>query len=248
MGGRWVSQELNPSYKFGADLQKLEMGEPQSLPVEGKRAGAARFGAERPDEGIGERAAPLLERDHGGKDFLLALDRDDVGLQHALDGGRDLGACKPVGAIEDPGGFGHGDDADETAIVLGQLPLDEPRRLRGLNGIVLRQVADQDVGIEPDHRRLRRRATSAAAPAIAASRISSIVTLRRPRGLMMPRRADAGSFGNRTTLPSGCTKNLTRSPGFNRRCSRMAFGIVAWPLLVSVLVSADSMPPPLHIT
>src|SRR5258708_40139602 len=101
MGGRWVSQELNPSYKFGADLQKLEMGEPQSLPVEGKRAGAARFGAERPDEGIGERAAPLLERDHGGKDFLLALDRDDVGLQHALDGGRDLGACKPVGAIED---------------------------------------------------------------------------------------------------------------------------------------------------
>jgi hypothetical protein len=25
------------------------------------------------------------------------------------------------------------------------------------------------------------------------------------------------SFGKSTTLPSGCTKNLTRSPGFNRR-------------------------------
>jgi hypothetical protein len=30
---------------------------------------------------------------------------------------------------------------------------------------------------------------------------------------------------------------LTRSPGFSRRCSRIAFGIVAWPFVVI----ADSM-------
>src|SRR6516164_3015716 len=48
---------------------------------------------------------------------------------------------------------------------------------------------------------------------------------------------DAGRFGNRTTLPSGCMKNLSLSPRFNPRCSRMNFGIVACPLLVI----ADSM-------
>jgi hypothetical protein len=57
----------------------------------------------------------------------------------------------------------------------------------------------------------------------------------------MPRKADAGNFGRRTTLPSGCTKNLTRSPGFNPRCLRTALGIVACPFTVI----ADSMVAPL---
>src|SRR4029077_556724 len=43
---------------------------------------------------------------------------------------------------------------------------------------------------------------------------------------------EADRFGKRTTLPSGCIKNLTRSPDVNPRCSRIAFGIVAWPFLV----------------
>src|ERR1017187_4931839 len=68
------------------------------------------------------------------------------------------------------------------------------------------------------------------------SRVACLVAL------SIPRRAEAGSFGSRTTVPSGCTKNLTRSPGLRWRCSRMAFGIVAWPLLVI----ADSMLSPLH--
>ena len=48
----------------------------------------------------------------------------------------------------------------------------------------------------------------------------------------MPRKTEADRFGKRTTLPSGCIKNLTRSPDVNPRCSRIAFGIVAWPFLV----------------
>jgi hypothetical protein len=48
----------------------------------------------------------------------------------------------------------------------------------------------------------------------------------------MPRSVVAGSFGRSTTLPSGWTKNFTRSPGRSPRYSRIAFGIVAWPLLV----------------
>src|SRR6202048_1641883 len=57
----------------------------------------------------------------------------------------------------------------------------------------------------------------------------------------------AGRFSKRTTLPSGCMKNLSRWPGFNPRCSRMAFGIVACPLLVSA-DSMDDLPAPLHFT
>src|SRR5260370_23122684 len=147
---------------------------------------------------------------------------------------------KAIGAVDDPYGLDHRDDADEAGIIPRQPALDQLRRLGRLNGVVLREVADENVGVEPDHRRLAR-GVGRAAPAAAAALISSIVTGRRP-GLTMPRKAEAGSFGKRTTLPSGCTKNLTRSPGFNRRCSRMAFGIVAWPLAVI----ADSMVPPLH--
>jgi hypothetical protein len=55
----------------------------------------------------------------------------------------------------------------------------------------------------------------------------------------MPLNAETGSLGRRTTVPSGCIKNFARSPGFKRRCSRIAFGIVAWPLTVI----ADSMFP-----
>jgi hypothetical protein len=70
--------------------------------------------------------------------------------------------------------------------------------------------------------------------------ISSVITGRGVRGFTIPRTADAEIFGNNTTLPSGCTKNLTRSPGCSPRCSRMDFGIVACPLTViadSILLS-----------
>jgi len=48
----------------------------------------------------------------------------------------------------------------------------------------------------------------------------------------MPRSADAGRFGSSTTEPSGFKKNFTRSPDLSPRWSRIAFGMVAWPLLV----------------
>src|SRR5271165_247956 len=221
--------------------QKLKAGESRGLPVKGQSAGTACSSADSPDQGIGKRAVPFLERDHGGKDFLFAFHNENVSPKRALDRGGDGMVRKTIGAIEHPYGFDHCHNTDETGVLLGQLPFDQLGRLRRLNGIVLREVADKDVGIESDHRRLAR-CEMPAALAAAASLISSIVTGRCRRGLTIPRNAEAGIFGNRTTLPSGCTKNLTLSPGFNRRWSRMAFGIVAWPLAVI----DDSMMPPLH--
>src|SRR5205807_7916111 len=102
--------------------------------------------------------------------------------------------------------------------------------------VVLGEIAYQDVSIESDHR-CRRRGFRLTALSAAAMVICSAVTGRGLRDLTIPPTAEAEIFGNNTTLPSGCTKNLIRSPGCSPRCSRMAFGMVAWPLTVI----ADSM-------
>jgi hypothetical protein len=81
-------------------------------------------------------------------------------------------------------------------------------------------------------------------PSSGLARTCSIVTALRRLDLTIPRSAEADTLGRRTTLPSGCRKNLTRSPGFSRRCSRIALGIVAWPLRVI----ADSIVSPLLFT
>src|SRR5208283_5164391 len=145
-----------------------------------------------------------------------------------------------VSAIEDPHRLDHRHHADEAGIVLGQAEFHDIRGDRRLHWVILREVANENVGIEPDHPSRARR-LSPAAPSATALRIRSIETGRRGRG-SMAFSAETGSLGSRTTVPSGWTKNFTRSPGFSRRCSRIAFGIVAWPLTVI----ADSMFPPLH--
>src|SRR5258706_14916432 len=91
--------------------------------------------------------------------------------------------------------------------------------------VVLRQVSHEDVGTETDYRRLRA-GTFVLAPSAAALRIAASVTGCR-LDVSIPRSVETGTFGSRTTLPSGCTKNFTRSPGFKPRWSRIDFGIVA---------------------
>ena len=91
-----------------------------------------------------------------------------------------------------------------------------------LSGSVPNEVANKNVGVEADHRRFVR--TPPVAPLAIASFISSIVTGCLRGAFKMPRKADAGRLGRRTTLPSGCTKNFTLSPGFSLRCARIAFG------------------------
>jgi len=57
---------------------------------------------------------------------------------------------------------------------------------------------------------------------------------RRRRARTIPFKLETGTFGNITTLPSGCTKNLIWSPGPTCRWSRIALGIVACPLTLRV--------------
>ena len=65
--------------------QKLKAGESRGLPVNGHSVGTACSSADRPDQGIGKRAVPLLKHDHGGKDFLLAFHNENVSPKCPLD-------------------------------------------------------------------------------------------------------------------------------------------------------------------
>ena len=138
--------------------QKLKAGESRGLPVKGHSVGTACSSADRPDQGIGKRAVPLLKHDHGGKDFLLAFHNENVSPKCPLDRGGDGMVRKTIGAIEHPNGFDHRHNTDETGVLLGQLPFDQLGCLRRLDGIVLREVAEIiDVWRAAEHRRRRQR-------------------------------------------------------------------------------------------
>src|SRR5215469_10033073 len=207
-----------------------------------EREGTACFGTECRDDSVRERTATLLEGNHCGENLLLVLHNQYLGLKYPLDSRSDFMLRKTIRTVEHPDRLDHGRDAHEAGIFRGKSPFDDLGSFRRLNRIVLGKITDNYLGIEPNHRRRLRGVTPVAPSAAMAAAISATVTGRRLRDLTLPRIAEAGSFGKSTTVPSGCTKNFTRSPGFNRRCSRIAFGIVACPLTVI----ADSIAPPLH--
>ena len=93
------------------DRKKLEAGQPQRLPIKGRRCRAAGPGAERGDQSVGGGTAPFSERDRRAEDFLLAFNDVHVGLQGALDRSGDFRAGKPVDAFGIPGRLGHRHDA-----------------------------------------------------------------------------------------------------------------------------------------
>src|SRR5262249_16071972 len=125
-------------------LSGLESRQPKSPSVEGKRAGASGPDPQPSNEGVCERAVTVLKSDHGGKHLLLVLDDENVSLQEPLDGRRDVLIGNSIGALEGPDGLRHRNDADETWIFGSQLFFNPRGRRRGLNRIVLRDVADQD--------------------------------------------------------------------------------------------------------
>src|ERR1700680_1245334 len=89
------------------DLRALKAGQTERTLVERQSAGATRSGTKRRNDGIGKRALPRLERDHGGKHLLLILDDEHVNLQRPLDRGGRLLDREAVDAGKDPDGLDH---------------------------------------------------------------------------------------------------------------------------------------------
>ncbi len=183
--------------------------------------------------GLRQCSAPVLKRNHCCKDVLLRFDRETSGCSISC-----TASAISVVVIPDARSRTQADSAmatmldhaNEAGIRLAKLAFDDPGCDARLHGVVLREITNDDIWVESDHRRLRRDVSSIA-PVATAAFIACIPTDRRER-LTIPRKAAADLFGNRTTLPSGCTKNLTRSPALRPRRSRIAFGIVACPFVV----------------
>jgi hypothetical protein len=96
-------------------------------------------------------------------------------LQDALDRGGNLLTAETIGSIQDPYRLDHRDDAYKAEIALSQASFDQLGCSCRLRRIVLREVANQDVSIEADQRRLPR-LRIATNPAAIASFISSTET------------------------------------------------------------------------
>src|SRR5437588_8938657 len=221
---------------------KPECRKPKRLFVKCQSMSAARSSAKLSDQSVCECSLPLLERHHGRENLLLIFHHEDFDLKDTLDCGSDFLGSQAVSAFQDPKGLRHRYNAEKSWVRGRQSPFDDFSCFERLNRIVLGEVSYYNIGIEPNHGRFGR-AAPPDAPSAAALVIWAIVTGLRRRSLAMPRKIRAGSFGSRTTVPSGWRKNFSRSPGFNPRCSRIFFGIVACPFTVI----AESMPAPLHL-
>src|SRR5215469_8226114 len=120
---------------------------------------------------------------------------------------------------------------DEPRLATLSLPTQQALRSRELPLLIAYQEAHQDIRVDAEHQR----------------ESCSVDSAFRPRRRRVPARLMTLLFLTRiNTVPSGIGVKVIRSPGFNRRLSRMALGTVVWPLLVrvdSVLMRASLRTP-----
>ena len=209
---RWVlcpGTNANPQRPAVASENLKPLNPPRS-PIERKSRTTSRPRTQRPHQSIRKRPSPRLKRNHRSKNLLFVLNDKSICLQHPFNRLSDLPSRQPIYGIQNPYRLHHRDKADKPRLPLRQTPLKNLRSLRRLHRIVLRKIANYNIRIQPDHRRFIRRIRPTA-PAAAPASISSTETRRLARTI--PFRAEVRTFGKITTLPSGCTKNLIRSPG-----------------------------------
>src|ERR1700751_1579393 len=112
----------------------------------------------------------------------------------------DLLVRQSIDLLEDPNRLCYRDQTDETRAVFRQAMFHDVGCFGGLNWVILCEVADKDVRVEPDHLRFAC-LNRPVAPCTMAASISSRDALRRARTI--PFRFEMGTFGKITTLPSG---------------------------------------------
>jgi len=143
----------------------------------------------------------------GLEHLLLVLHPQGVGREKL----RQMGCNLSRGSLEEtsphPDNLQRGNQTDESGVLVAQPPIDDVVCLARLFRVSLEEIAEDDVGIETNHRLNR-----LVAPASMAAFISSTEMGRFRRGTD-PLRVAVLILGRMTTLPSGCKKNLNRSPG-----------------------------------
>src|SRR5262249_44816507 len=155
-------------------------------------------------------------------------------LQDLPEQTRDLGLLVSIQVTQDPDDLAKHERIDVERLVLDACAAKEPIHFGRLEGIVLRDVSDQNVGVQPPHagRRTRRRI---------AAFICSTVRAACPGRRRIPFNSLTSiPTGRTTTEPSFSRLKSSRSPARTRSASRTALGIVTWPLLVTVALGISA--------
>jgi hypothetical protein len=146
---------LNAPFSFTVAAHALDEPKPmqpfRGIFVKRQGCGAAFPNADAADQCIFKRPGPISERNRSLIDFLLVLHLKAIGRQDHLDVLSNLAARALVQASKNPDDFENTNEAYETGIPRRQLAFNHVSRLGGLHRIVLRQIAQKDVGIEGNY-------------------------------------------------------------------------------------------------
>ena len=106
-------------------------------------------GVQRTDQGIFEFARTALKGESRLEDLLFVLDFEGVCCEKMFNVSGDLGRTPLQEAAENPNDFENCSDVHKSRVLFAQLPIDDLIGLARLFWVVLKQIAQEDVGIEP---------------------------------------------------------------------------------------------------
>src|SRR5680860_723508 len=202
-------------------------GQPRCREVERHRVLASCVLAQRTDQGI-HQVLPVGHPRQGAANGVGLSHADLLGIQERADDRCRVGGGDTVRTSQHPVQLHQNDEADEAGPFVVQA-LDQPCGPQRLLVVVLDDVADQDVGIEADHRRAR-----SAAPAATASSMSSSDTGTTGAGTIPLSAVTEAVFGAITNDPLSIGTNSTRDPALKPSLRLTSAGMVICPLLVTV--------------
>lgn len=201
-------------------LRSLEARKALEALVEGDRGVASRRVVDLAHERIGEAGGGVAVEDDGGPPVLGVLELEVGRSRDLFEGGDDLSPPETVRRLQHPHQLAQSDPREEETLAPTRGALDDGGRRFGLRRVVLYQVADENVGIEPGHPPPAARCRMAACMASTETALRRLPPASRPlngpadSGL---RAAAEGGDGSRTRLAwSSCPtgrKSSRRSSG-----------------------------------
>src|SRR5271165_5329174 len=196
------------------------------IPIEGDGVLTFRGMAAALNKAVGKVGLADRESAQGLPNQFRPLHDQLLTAQQRFQNAHDLVPLAPVATLEHPDQFHDHDQRDKSGRIGGER-IQQFGRGGGLDGIVLGDVADDDIGVKTNHREAAPRRAMAAficsmETALAGLRINP---MRSCTGLV------AATMAN---CPLPCSTNSTRSPASSPRALRTREGMVIWPFEVRV--------------
>ena len=197
--------------------------------VERDCALASRGGGATFEQAIREIGFALLEEAQCLPGGLGILHDKLPSAEHPAHDLSHLASRSGVAAFRHPHDLDQGDQPHEARRGFGALSLDECGGAPGLDRIVLGNVTNEDIGVDPDQCAAPRERTAA----FMSSTDTGVAVLRNNPFSDLT----SATAGLSATSPPGNSTNSTRSPASMFRRRRTSCGMVICPLLVTVAVA-----------